>query len=87
MARARQAQVRPPQSKKAQGGRTKSEDSRRFRLIRESSAELKKVDWPGRQQLTQGTIVVILACAIVGTYLFGCDVAFRRLVQTVLLGQ
>jgi len=30
---------------------------------------------------------VILACAIVGGYLFACDVALKRFVQTVLLGQ
>jgi len=55
-------------------------------FIGESVAELKKVEWPGRQQLVQGTVVVIVACAIVGGYLAICDVAFKHLVQNVLLG-
>ena len=46
---------------------------RRGGFIRESIAELKKVEWPNRQQVIQGTIVVIVACAIVGAYLWGAD--------------
>ena len=57
-----------------------------FGFVGESAAELKKVEWPGRQQLIQGTVVVIIACAIVGGYLAICDIAFKRLVQDVLLG-
>jgi preprotein translocase subunit SecE len=55
-------------------------------FVGESAAELKKVEWPGRQQLVQGTVVVIIACAIVGGYLALADLAFRHLVQNVLLG-
>lgn len=55
-------------------------------FIGESVAELKKVEWPGRQQLVQGTVVVIIACAIVGGYLAIADIAFKHLVQDVLLG-
>jgi preprotein translocase subunit SecE len=69
-----------------QGSEPKAERPRRFHFLRESVGELKKVEWPGRQQLVQGTIVVIIACAIVGGYLAICDVAFKRLVQNVLLG-
>ncbi len=57
-----------------------------FRFVGESVAELKKVEWPGRQQLVQGTVVVLLACAIVGAYLAIADLAFKHLVQGVLLG-
>jgi preprotein translocase subunit SecE len=31
--------------------------------------------------------VVLIACIIVGTYLWLADLAFKRLVQNVLLGQ
>jgi preprotein translocase subunit SecE len=55
------------------------------RFVSESWAELKKVEWPGQQQLIQGTAVVLIACVIVGTYLFLADQAFKRLVQHVLL--
>jgi preprotein translocase subunit SecE len=34
-----------------------------------------------------GSIVVIIACAIVGAYLYGADMVFRPFVERVLLGQ
>jgi preprotein translocase subunit SecE len=54
-------------------------------FVRESIAELKKVEWPGRQQVITGTIVVIIACAIIGAYLWVADQVFRELVERVLL--
>jgi preprotein translocase SecE subunit len=57
------------------------------RFVGESAAELKKVEWPGQQQLIQGVAVVLIACAIVGTYLWLADLVFKRLVQHVFLGQ
>jgi preprotein translocase SecE subunit len=59
---------------------------RRFNFIRESYAELRKVEWPTRPQVIQGAVVVIVACAIVGAYLWGADQILRRLVQNVLIG-
>ena len=83
-AHARQQQVRPAaQPVKQQTGRR--EKKPRGRFVRESWGELKKVDWPGRNQVTQGTIVVIIACAIVGAYLWVADQAFKNLVERVLL--
>jgi preprotein translocase SecE subunit len=58
---------------------------KRFVFVSESWAELKKVDWPGQQQLIQGTAVVLIACFVTGLYLFAADEVFRRLVQHVLL--
>jgi len=54
-------------------------------FVRESIAELRKVEWPSRQQVITGTVVVIIACAIVGAYLWVADQAFRALVERVLL--
>ena len=56
-------------------------------FVRESWGELKKVEWPGQQQLIQGVTVVVIACIIVGAYLWLADLAFKRLVQNVFLGQ
>ena len=63
------------------------EHPRRGGFVRESIAELRKVDWPNRAQVIQGTIVVIVACAIVGAYLWGADQILRPFVRDVLLGQ
>jgi preprotein translocase subunit SecE len=85
-ARQRQAQVRPAaQPVSTQTGRR--EPRERGRFVKEAWGELKKVEWPGRGQVVQGTIVVIIACAIVGAYLYGADQAFKPLVRNVLLGE
>jgi preprotein translocase subunit SecE len=54
-------------------------------FMRESVAELKKVEWPNRPQVLAGTVVVIIAVAIVGAYLWAVDQAFKNLVEKVLL--
>ena len=58
---------------------------RHVNFLRQSWGELRKVDWPTRPQVIQGTVVVLLACVIVGIYLFAADEVFKRLVQHVLL--
>ncbi len=63
------------------------EGRRRGGFIRESAAELRKVDWPNRAQTIQGTVVVIIAVLIVGAYLWGVDQVVRPFVRDVLLGQ
>ena len=55
------------------------------RFVGESVAELKKVDWPGQQQLIQGTAVVLIACVIVGIFLYANDQLWKEVVQKVLL--
>ena len=84
-ARSSQPQVRPGmQPSSTQTGRR--EPRERGRFVRESWAELKKVEWPSRAQVVQGTIVVIIACVIVGTYLYAADQIFKPFVRNVLLG-
>jgi preprotein translocase subunit SecE len=56
-----------------------------FRFIQESIAELKKVEWPTQKQVMSGTAVVLVACAIVGAYLWLNDELWRYVVQHVLL--
>jgi preprotein translocase subunit SecE len=56
-----------------------------FGFIGESVAELKKVEWPGQNQVIQGTIVVLVACIIVGVYLWLNDQAWKYVVEKVLL--
>jgi preprotein translocase subunit SecE len=83
-ARSRQAQVRPAQQPgKTQTGRR--ERPERGRFIRESWGELRKVEWPGRTQVMTGTVVVLIACAIVGAYLWVNDLVWQEFVQRVLL--
>jgi preprotein translocase subunit SecE len=53
------------------------------RFVAESWGELKKVEWPTQNQLIQGVAVVLIACLIVGVFLYGCDIVFKHLVQKV----
>jgi preprotein translocase subunit SecE len=86
-ARSRQAQVRPAaQPPKTQTGRRGGGGGGR-RFVAECWAELKKVDWPSQRQVMTGTVVVIIACAIVGTYLWLADLVFQPLVERLLLGR
>jgi preprotein translocase subunit SecE len=54
-------------------------------FIAESWAELKKVEWPGQQQLISGTAVVIIASLITGVYLYLNDQVWQWVVQHLFL--
>ena len=58
--------------------------SRFIRFCRESVAELKKVEWPGQNQVVQGTVVVLVACIITGTYLYVNDQVWQHVVKRIL---
>ena len=81
-ARSRQAQVRP--SAQPTRGQTGRREAQRGSFIRESVAELRKVEWPDQRQVTTGTVVVIIACAITGLYLWLNDLLWQRVVETIL---
>ena len=66
----------PRRERTAPGGGTR-------RFVSESWGELKKVEWPGQSQLIQGVVVVLIACLIVGVFLYGSDIVFKRLVEKV----
>jgi preprotein translocase subunit SecE len=81
-ARSRQAQVRP--SAQPSRGQTGRREAQRGNFIRESIAELRKVEWPDQRQVTTGAVVVIIACAIVGAYLWINDLVWQRVVEWIL---
>jgi preprotein translocase subunit SecE len=56
-----------------------------IRFLQESAAELKKVEWPSQQQVISGTAVVLIACLIVGVYLYGNDQLWSYVVKHILL--
>ena len=63
------------------------EERRRGNFVSESWAELKKVEWPGQNQVIQGTVVVLIACLVVGAYLYLNDIVWKHVVEKVFLGQ
>ena len=50
-------------------------------FLRSTKAELKKVTWPSRSEVTSTTIVVIIATVFFGFYLFFMDVIFSWLIS------
>jgi preprotein translocase SecE subunit len=81
-ARQRQAQVRPSQQQIR--GQTGRREAPRGSFVRETVAELRKVEWPDQRQVTTGTVVVIIACAICGAYLWANDLVWQRVVEFIL---
>jgi preprotein translocase subunit SecE len=69
------------------GGSSQVEQRRRGHFLAESLAELKKVEWPGQNQVIQGTVVVLIACFVVGAYLYANDIVWKHVVSKVFLGQ
>jgi preprotein translocase SecE subunit len=55
-------------------------------FIGECWAELQKVDWPTQKQVITGSVVVLVACTIVGTYLWLVDLVIKPLINNVLIG-
>ncbi|MBX5475134.1 MAG: preprotein translocase subunit SecE [Thermoleophilia bacterium] len=56
-----------------------------IRFVQEAIAELKKVEWPDQKAVISGTAVVLIACVIVGAYLWANDRVWQYVVQHVLL--
>jgi preprotein translocase subunit SecE len=85
-ASSRAAQVRPAAvPAKTQTGSRRKDERGSKRFIAESWGELRKVEWPTQSHVVQGTLVVLIACVIVGTYIWVADIVFKNLVQDVFL--
>ena len=69
------------------GSGTTVEERRRGSFLHESWAELKKVEWPDQNQVIQGTVVVLIACLVVGAYLYLNDIVWKHVVSNFFLGQ
>ena len=53
-------------------------------FLTEVRSELKKVTWPGRQEVKSTTLVVIATSIFFGFYLWGLDLVFSRILSLVL---
>lgn len=48
--------------------------------LRQVRSELKRVHWPSRREVTQYSIVVLIAVSILTAYIFGMDQMFGQFV-------
>jgi preprotein translocase subunit SecE len=53
-------------------------------FLREVRSELRKVNWPGREQIVSYTIVVLVLTLVLTTFVWGVDEGIRRLVLNTL---
>jgi preprotein translocase subunit SecE len=58
--------------------------SRVVQFLVASWAELQRVQWPNRRQLTQLTGVVLFFVVVVGAYLGALDAIFSKLISSIL---
>jgi preprotein translocase subunit SecE len=52
-------------------------------FLKDVKAELKKVTWPSRTEVTSTTIVVIAATVFFGFYLFFMDIIFSWVISQI----
>ncbi len=55
-----------------------------IKFLKETRSELKKVNWPNRQQLMVYTGVVLTVVAIVSVYFWILDTGFLGIIQMIV---
>ncbi|GFN33403.1 MULTISPECIES: preprotein translocase subunit SecE [Paenibacillus] len=55
-----------------------------FSFFADSWAELKKVKWPSRKELTSYTIVVLVTIVLVTVYFWVLDIGISELVELIV---
>lgn len=55
-----------------------------FSFFGEAFAELKKVKWPNRKELTSYTIVVLVVCIFVTVYFYVLDLGISNVIRAIL---
>jgi preprotein translocase subunit SecE len=71
----------PRQPVPPSGGKRQRVGARQF--LREVRQELKKVDWPTRQELIAYTIVVLVSVVVLTSFVFVLDYIFSKFVLKV----
>lgn len=54
-------------------------------FLKEVRLEVKKVDWPTRQETIKYTIIVIGVCVSVAVFLGGVDFLFKQFLNKIIL--
>ena len=76
--------VPTPARRPAQQERKKRTPPRQF--LKEVRQELKKVNWPTRQELIAYFVVVLVSVVVLTSYVFGLDYFFAKAVLRVFGG-
>lgn len=53
-------------------------------FLKDARGEMKKVNWPSKNDLYKTTVAVIVSSVVFGVYLFGVDFIFSRLIKQIM---
>lgn len=53
-------------------------------FLAEAKAEIKKVSWPSRKEVTGGTIAVLIAVLIIASFLGVVDISLSKIVAALV---
>ncbi|MGH3146134.1 MAG: preprotein translocase subunit SecE [Rubrobacter sp.] len=81
MGKKRGATSKKPQQPQKGGGVL----ARPRRFVRDVRGELRRVTWPGRDQLRQSTAVVLIIVLTLAAYVAAWDFVFSRLARLIFL--
>ena len=71
-------------AQRSRGGGKSTERKGLTKFLRDVRVEMSKVTWPTRKDLTQSTIVVLVAVLIAAVYCAGLDTVFSRLTDYII---
>jgi preprotein translocase subunit SecE len=87
----RQKTATPDRAEAVRQRRSSLEQQRKKRtpirvFLKEVRAELRKVNWPTREELVGYTIVVLVAVVVLTSFVFGLDIGFSRSILHIIQG-
>jgi len=65
----------------SEANQTTKKTNKLLKFFKESKAELKKVTWPGKDQLVRNTLVILVFIIITCIILSICDLGFTKLLE------
>jgi len=71
-------------SARRSAGQEKRKRTPARQFLKEVRQELRKVDWPTRQETVAYTIVVLVSVVVLTSFVFGLDYGFSKLIVKLL---
>ncbi|WP_408955492.1 preprotein translocase subunit SecE [Natroniella sp. ANB-PHB2] len=62
----------------------KSTSKKIKKFLREVKAELRKVNWPSKQEMVSYTMVVIVTVLLISVFIGGVDLLFSSLIRPII---
>jgi preprotein translocase subunit SecE len=59
-------------------------DNRITKYLKEVRAEIRKVTWPSRQEVTRLSIIVVMVLVLMSAFMAIVDFGFSRLMQAIV---